>query len=937
MEENNNNESQIKNTIKNEGKKLAKDGLKAVLKPLKKYIIIGVGIFIGILLTLGLLNIVDYTIKNIFSNLISIFTTSSAGDAEATTSETNDSVIYIDKNGYYKLKEDYSEKIIQQLEEQQVDTKEMGFDLENEEEKQRFRDMIDKYIKTEVETTFPKTDRNWSIFGYNDVDGNITVKRAFAETGEVIPLKYKKYSDFCSAVDSNNSKATEWFSVNPNNLKLCIAKWTNKTINYETEDASEGTVANGGELEIEELEYRSVLENYSVPLNFLTTMHTFSLDADFMEELVTLASGADKEEPLVITYVETQEQHTSIFDYEGKIEEKITSITEVNDSNQSGASSLTNRLKESEVAGKGVGSTISEKAIDENNASDYAKDVVNAKKQVTINYYGKLYVTKTDTWIKKTERSVVSLPEVEVDEGTIVNDIVSQGYLKDYDKTGKKYAVVDDEDSTKFVEIITTEFEVTEMIESLTGKSKTNDFSVIDTESEIVIQEFIDLIKKYPEVEDRIKHSPSNIFYRLQQDENTQKLEKIMRYVLYELNDVKYGVELKDLDFLLEDMDFLSVSDGIYDTQTIQEKVWYTLLSKGYSKAAIAGVMGNIEELSGFETNKLENAYQIGGAHSLGHTSKSYTDAVNNGTYSRADFISDHVNENCGAGYGLLQWTYGPEKEALYNSAKNSGKGIDNGTIQIQYIIARLSDNEDWGEWKKSTDPQEAAKILCENYVNPGATKEDLQKITEKAQTYYDQFKEQEIGTCIDDSENVGKGNYHSSLYRSTKGRVFTVLNQGIISGWGSRCNRAAAAIIASGYSNEDDATLVNTMNAKYAEAGDTIVPRDNYWNLYGLSLVSDKLGGLSVEEYTSQLREHLQNGEYAMIWMNHAYTGKSNTTWTGNIHWVAIIDYKVVNGKEKIVVADHRGAAWYDIDEFQHGIARIAFIRELGTEGGRR
>lgn len=929
MEENNNNESQIKNTIKNEGKKLAKDGLKAVLKPLKKYIIIGVGIFIGILLTLGLLNIVDYTIKNIFSNLISIFTTSSAGDAEATTSETNDSVIYIDNNGYYKLKESYSEKILEELIEQKVNTKLMGFNLENEEDKQRFRDMIDKYIKTEVETTFPKTGNNWGPFGhYNDVDGNITVKRAFAETGEVRNLEYKKYSQFCSYIESNNDKALECFSVNPDNFKLCMAKRTNKTVYYDTEDGTDGKVTGGGEIELEELEYRTLLENYSVPLNYLITMHMFSQDVDFMDELVELASGADKKEPLVITYVETQKEHTSIFNYEGVIEEKIKSFTEINESNEEGVGNLKNKLKEKEIEGKDIGSTISMQEINNGNASEYYDDAVNAKKQVTINYYGKLYVTKTDTWLKRTERTVTAMPTPEIDEGTIITDIADEGNLKDDERTGKTYAILDDDDESVYTRIMDTIYKATEMTETLTGKSKTYDFSVISTVNEITIQEFIDLIEKYPEVKEKIQNSPSNIFYLLQENENTQKLEKIMRYVLYELNDVDYGVKLEDLDFLLEDIEFLSVSDGIYDGQTVQQTLWYTLLSKGYSKESAAGVMGNIYVESGFRTNELENIFEIGGTHSLGHTDESYTEAVNNGTYSRESFISDHIYENCGAGYGLLQWTWYTRKAALYDLAKNSGKDIDDANIQIQYLLTELSGIKSNSVWRTTNSPQEAARALCQEFVNPGAGESNLQERAKAAQRYYDEFKEKDSGVY---QPGVGSGNYSNGTYISSKGRTFRILNQNKISGWGSKCNRAAAAIIASGYSEQDDATLINVMNDKYAERGDTIVAENNYWNLYGLELKGKKdMGYKTKDQYVPILREQLKSGGYAMIWLGFGREtfGESGTKWTKNIHWVAILDYS--ENTDQIIIADWRGAKWYNITEFQSGISGIALIDEM-------
>ena len=87
----------------------------------------------------------------------------------------------------------------------------------------------------------------------------------------------------------------------------------------------------------------------------------------------------------------------------------------------------------------------------------------------------------------------------------------------------------------------------------------------------------------------------------------------------------------------------------------------------------------------------------------------------------------------------------------------------------------------------------------------------------------------------------------------------------------------------------------------------------------------------MGVSQYSETLRNHLKSGGYAMIWLNTSsgYYGASGTKWTGQIHWLAIIDYKVENGQEKIVVADWRGAGWYNIGEFHHGISKIALIGE--------
>lgn len=167
--------------------------------------------------------------------------------------------------------------------------------------------------------------------------------------------------------------------------------------------------------------------------------------------------------------------------------------------------------------------------------------------------------------------------------------------------------------------------------------------------------------------------------------------------------------------------------------------------------------------------------------------------------------------------------------------------------------------------------------------------------------------------------------------YKSTTGRVFTVLNQTTIPGWGDKCNRAAAAIIASGYSSETSDQLIDTINTNKARYKWDSVPTDNYFNSYGLKLDETKVGNVSANDTATLLRKQLSKGGYAMIWLNNGgtYIGKSGKTWTSKYHWVAVVDYRMENGNEQIMVLDWHGGAWYSIDEFQYGIADYALISE--------
>ncbi|MCI9063793.1 MAG: hypothetical protein HFJ17_04255, partial [Clostridia bacterium] len=169
-----------------------------------------------------------------------------------------------------------------------------------------------------------------------------------------------------------------------------------------------------------------------------------------------------------------------------------------------------------------------------------------------------------------------------------------------------------------------------------------------------------------------------------------------------------------------------------------------------------------------------------------------------------------------------------------------------------------------------------------------------------------------------------------NGYYTSGKGKRHTILNQTKINGWGSKCNRAASAIIASGYSNESAEQLINNINSKYDGAYFGAIPSNSYWNSYGLQVTSTV--GSTTRDYMTTLKNQLTSGGYALFWLNcgGSYYGKSGIKWTSQYHWIAILDYKNENGTDRICVGDWHGLNWVDIDEFSsNGVAEIVYVNE--------
>lgn len=240
----------------------------------------------------------------------------------------------------------------------------------------------------------------------------------------------------------------------------------------------------------------------------------------------------------------------------------------------------------------------------------------------------------------------------------------------------------------------------------------------------------------------------------IRQAEDSAKLEDVLRYlfnIAFETDKFGYFDEddIEELFKMFEPKEWTRL-DGIYGN-TIEEKVWFTLREAGYSENAVAGVMGNVWAESGFKTNNLENSFE----KLLGYTDESYTEAVNMGIYTREQFISDHTANNCGAGYGLAQWTWYTLKAGLYDFAQSRGVSIDNEDLQVEYLLGgisysggadgyakcSLSDYNGYtvDDWINANSPESAAAAFCWVYEKPAGT--DTTKREEQARKYYEQFQ----------------------------------------------------------------------------------------------------------------------------------------------------------------------------------------------------
>lgn len=162
------------------------------------------------------------------------------------------------------------------------------------------------------------------------------------------------------------------------------------------------------------------------------------------------------------------------------------------------------------------------------------------------------------------------------------------------------------------------------------------------------------------------------------------------------------------------------------------EKIWRFLLEKIGNEFGVGALMGNLYVESKLNPKLLEGSY----ARKFGLTSEQYTNAVDNGSYTKDTFANDS------AGYGLAQWTYWSRKQALYEYAKARNDSIGDLDMQLNYL---------WEELQKyktvikacmeATSVREASDVIVKKYEKPkNQTEKFLENRAKYGQGFYDKF-----------------------------------------------------------------------------------------------------------------------------------------------------------------------------------------------------
>lgn len=200
------------------------------------------------------------------------------------------------------------------------------------------------------------------------------------------------------------------------------------------------------------------------------------------------------------------------------------------------------------------------------------------------------------------------------------------------------------------------------------------------------------------------------------------------------------------------------------------EKIWNFLKSKGLNDYGCAGLLGNLDVESGLKSNNLQDT----GNRKLNMTDDEYVAAIDNGTYTKEQFIYD------GQGAFLCQWTYWARKKALYEYAKSKGTSIGSLETQLEFLIKELSESYPsvLNTLKTATSVLEASNAVLLKFECPADQSVSMQnKRASYGQSYYNKYAKKgsnvtmAVKTYQENSKVQLSKNFNSYEFRCGLGR----------------------------------------------------------------------------------------------------------------------------------------------------------------------
>ena len=179
-----------------------------------------------------------------------------------------------------------------------------------------------------------------------------------------------------------------------------------------------------------------------------------------------------------------------------------------------------------------------------------------------------------------------------------------------------------------------------------------------------------------------------------------------------------------------------TVNDNSVNIDDTKSKIWKTVRSWGYSEAATAGIMGNMEAECGYN-------------------------------YTKVQGNKDWSNFKKGTtGIGLNQWTTSDRQQGLFDLCDSKGVQWTDLDTQLSWLSKELdgvSGETDWwkygdnckslDEFKSLNNIYTATDVFCWGFERPNSATADVERRRNSAKAAYEQFTGTEVSTSPDGKE----------------------------------------------------------------------------------------------------------------------------------------------------------------------------------------
>lgn len=694
-------------------------------------------------------------------------------------------------------------------------------------------EQLEYLMNAELVTQMPYLN-NLSSTGV--LNGTIYFDRYMNGSTNAIRLTYIGEGAFNELIERNDSSVLNYFTLTESG-EVKIGYYQEESGSIETNDKSVDVSEYDSRLtndnpsfkdawyEIKTIQYNAMIPTrYSLPFEYLWAMLVMSEDYDFVKGLADLAYNSEIVisiyDNILETTTETEYTYSRTKKDYSQVKKKETQTTvgipqgEIDNAAKDGYaldediignsySKLEEIANEPEVLENTYGSEnyyVKEIIYTYTNSIEMKVTYANvwiAEYRTEYNYYtdGHKYGSENPDYTETTKKGeeTEKIIEIQIDEDTKVEKLVNQDIRSEIQGSytnrvykrfrnmqtgitvqrplneetiieviyiGDKWSTMTNSEVSITENVYTFSSRYINNIDATNTREKTNIQGELDSSGNKIAENFCSLFRNSPK-QSYITDNDSWLFEILENNQETADMIDLTKYLLHKATGKeKYIVE----GFNFESI-FNTTSIGTLYGGSIEEQLWFALLDAGYSKIAAAGLLGNLYAESGIRSDNLQNTYE----KSLGMSDDQYTEVVNNGTYT--NFINDS------AGYGLAQWTSAGRKQGLYLFAQSKGTGINDSSMQIEYLLGEISQSGgangyatfqmskdrkgySYSSWKDATTIEEATLAFCYVFERPGSPNES-NRIT-YAQMYYDRYKDAEgpstsIGVIELTGETQGK------------------------------------------------------------------------------------------------------------------------------------------------------------------------------------